>query len=62
MASNIQLVFYRKPGSDDIHVRALLNEKEVTMPVSSDCAPFYHWTDVEKYYRDKLERNPLSTE
>ncbi len=62
MASNIQLVFYRKPGSDDILVRALLNEKEVTMPVSSDCAPFYHWTDVEKYYRDKLERNPLSTE
>lgn len=59
MASNIQLIFYRKPGSTDILVRALLNEKEVTMPVSSDCAPFYHWADVERYYRQKLDRNPL---
>jgi hypothetical protein len=60
MASNMQWVFYRKSGSDDILVRILLNEKEMTMPINSDCAPFYHWTDVEKYYRTKLSQYPVS--
>lgn len=54
MACNIQLVFYAKDGSDDVLVRALLNEHEVTLPVESDCAPFYRWSDVSRYYRAKL--------
>lgn len=57
MACNIQLVFYRNPRSSDILVKALLNEREVTMPVSTDCAPYYHWADLEKYYNKKLERH-----
>lgn len=54
MACNIQLVFYRKKGSDDILVKALLNEQEMTLPVESDLAPYYYWKDVETYYRNKL--------
>lgn len=55
MASNIQLIFYRKKGSDDILVKALLNEKEARLPVKSKLAPYYHWEDVKAYYRDKLD-------
>ncbi|MCK9160626.1 MAG: histidine acid phosphatase [Bacteroidaceae bacterium] len=54
MASNIQLIFYRNPESNDILVKALLNEHEVSMPVKTDIAPYYHWKDVEAYYRQKL--------
>ncbi len=54
MASNIQWVFYRQPGSADILVKALLNEHEVSLPVKTDLAPYYHWKDVEAYYRNKL--------
>lgn len=54
MACNVQFVFYRKAGSKDILVKCLLNEREVRLPVSTDQAPYYHWADVEKYYRTKL--------
>ncbi len=54
MASNIQFVFFRKKGSDDILVKVMLNEHEMTLPVKSDVAPYYHWKDVETYYRNKL--------
>lgn len=54
MASNIQFVFYRKKKSNDILVKVMLNEKEMKLPVKSDIIPFYHWIDVESYYRNKL--------
>ena len=54
MACNIQFVFYRKKGSDDILVKVLLNEQEMRLPVESTLAPYYHWKDVETYYRNKL--------
>ncbi len=56
MACNIQLAFYRKPGSNDILVKAMLNEHEVSMPVATDMAPYYHWDDVKRYYTEKLDR------
>lgn len=55
MACNIQMVYYRKAKSDDILVKVLLNEREMTLPVASDLAPYYHWKDVEAYYRAKLD-------
>lgn len=55
MASNIQWVFYKKKGSDDILVKIMLNEHETRLPVASDVAPYYHWKDVEAYYRAKLD-------
>ena len=50
MCGNIQLVFYHKPNSDDILVRVLLNEKDVTLPVQTETAPFYHWKDLRSYW------------
>lgn len=55
MAGNVQWVFFRKPGSNDIIVKFLLNENETSIPIPTDIFPFYHWKDVEKYYRDMLE-------
>jgi hypothetical protein len=54
MAGNIQLIFFAKPGADDVLVKFLLNEKEVRVPVKSDIAPYYHWKDLTEYYRSKL--------
>ena len=54
MACNIQLVFYRKAKSADILVKILLNEQEMTLPIKSDLAPYYHWTDVATFSRNKL--------
>ena len=52
MAANIQLVFYRKDGSDDILVKFLLQENETTLPIKTDCAPYYHWQDVKRYWAE----------
>lgn len=58
-AGNVQLVFYRplKGKKGDILVKALLNEREVTMPTSTDNFPYYKWADVRQYYLDKLAQN-----
>ena len=56
MAGNIQLVFYRKDGSDDILVKFLLNENETSIPVKTDCAPYYHWKDVKAYWAEHPAR------
>lgn len=56
MACNIQFVFYRKKGNADILVKVLLNEKEAKLPLDTDIAPYYHWSDVSDYYRKKLNQ------
>ncbi|MBQ3634609.1 MAG: histidine-type phosphatase [Bacteroidales bacterium] len=56
MASNIQLVFYRpKKGNGDILVKALLNEREVSLPVKTNMAPYYKWDDLRTYYLNKID-------
>ena len=57
MAGNIQLVFYRKEGSDDVLVKFLLNENETSIPVKTDCAPYYHWSDVKRYWAEHPKDN-----
>ena len=54
MAANIQIIFYRKEGSDDVLVKFLLNENETSVPVRTDYAPYYHWKDVREYYRSRF--------
>lgn len=54
MASNVQLVFFRKAGSDDILVKFLLQEEEKHIPIPTDCWPYYHWADVKAYYCPKI--------
>ena len=53
MAANIQLVFYRKEGSDDVLVKFLFNENETSLPIATDCAPYYHWADVKRYWEGR---------
>ena len=55
MCGNVQLIFFRKPENDDILVKLLLNEREVTLPVKTDCAPFYHWKDVRAYWQKVVD-------
>ena len=55
MACNVQLIFYRpKKGNGDILVKALLNEREMTLPVKTTQHPYYKWSDLRQYYLDKL--------
>jgi polygalacturonase len=65
MGCNIQLIFYApkkalKEGlaplatNGDILVKAMLNEREVSLPVKSDRYPYYKWTDLRQYYLEKL--------
>ncbi len=59
MACNVQMVYYKPDcGEGDILVKVLLNEREATLPVKTDCAPYYHWNDVRDYLMDKLSRQP----
>lgn len=58
MGCNVQLVFYRpkKGKAGDILVKALLNEREVTMPVETTQYPYYKWNDLRAYYLEKLAK------
>ena len=72
MGCNIQLIFYAPKkslnsklstlnskltlNSDDILVKALLNERECTLPVKTTQYPYYKWADLRRYYLDKLDR------
>ena len=58
MAGNIQLVYYRKAGSDDVLVKVLMNEREATLPITTDIAPYYHWSEVRAYFMDVLADMP----
>ena len=56
MASNLQFVFYRENLYDkDVLVKVLLNEQEATLPIESDIAPYYRWSEVRRYYLAKLD-------
>ena len=64
MACNIQFIYYRPKKSKgpvnmtdpdaDILVKALLNEREVTLPVPTNQHPYYRWADLRAYYLKKL--------
>lgn len=55
MGANIQLIFYRKPKSKDILVKFLMNENETSIPIKTDCYPYYHWRDVSSHYRKMIK-------
>ena len=65
MGCNIQLIFYRpeKTGSSrlspanskDILVKALLNERECTLPIPTTQYPYYNWSELRQYYLNKLD-------
>ena len=56
MGANIQFVFYRKDAKDqDVLFKVLLNEEEATLPIDTDCAPYYHWSDFRQHYLQMLD-------
>jgi len=56
MAANIQFVFYRSsPHDQDVLFKVLLNEDEATLPIPTDCAPYYHWSDFRSHYLQLLD-------
>ena len=59
MACNVQMVFYKPVGvtatADNTLVKVLFNEHEAKLPVSSPLAPYCKWSDLKKYYENKLE-------
>ena len=59
MAANVQFIYFRKAGSDDVLLLPLLNEREATLPVATDVAPYYHWSDVRDYFINKLSSQPF---
>ena len=47
MAANLQIIFYRKKGSD-VLVKFLMNEKETLIPeLKAVQGPYYRWDDVK---------------
>ena len=57
MACNIQLVFYKpkKGKKGDILVKALLNERETRLPITTTQWPYYKWDALRDYYLKKLQ-------
>ena len=61
MAANIQFVFYRKSKKDgDVIFKVLLNENEATLPLPTDMAPYYRWSDFRDFYLKKLDAYVLA--
>ena len=63
MGGNVQWIFFRDRKGNVI-VKFLLNEEEATLPDSvpfytdakgREHSPFYNWTDVRKFYMDKID-------
>lgn len=53
MASNIQLIFYKAKGREDL-VKVLYNEKETAVPALAPIAgPYYKWKDMREYLLSK---------
>lgn len=52
MASNLQLVFYRKPSSGSVLVKFLYNEREVLLSgLAAVTGPYYDWAEVKTYWK-----------
>lgn len=58
MAGNIQIVFFRnKKNPDDVLVKFLLHEKEISVPlINTNNFPYYKWEDVRAFYQSLLDK------
>ena len=56
MRGNLQMIYYRRDFDDqDVLIKVLLNERQASLPIPTDCAPYYHWKDVREFYLKKLK-------
>ena len=53
MAANVQWIFYHDKARE-IWVKILLNEKEMTLPVSTSRFPYYRWEIVCMYLKKRI--------
>ena len=57
LGGSIIMIHYRANHDDpDVLVKVLLNGEEARLPIKTDCAPYYHWKDVKRYYLRKIYR------
>ncbi|MCH5228690.1 MAG: histidine-type phosphatase [Muribaculaceae bacterium] len=62
MAGNLQLIFYRPADNsetispDDILVKAMINEREVSMPGNPVTGNYYNWKNLRDYYISKINQ------
>lgn len=63
MGASVQFVFFRKEGGDDILLKVLLNEREVSLPIPAVSGPYYRWSEFKAHYnplisasKEKIER------
>lgn len=57
MAANVQLILYRHAKTGDVIVKLLHNERETTIPVQTDMAPYYHWQDVRQFFVSQMQKH-----
>ena len=48
MSVNVQFVFFRNKQGD-VLVKMMHSEREVRIPLATDCFPFYKWEDFRRY-------------
>ncbi len=53
MAANLQIVLYRNKKGE-VLVRSLLNERDAYLPIESDTAPFYRWSDFCNHINNNI--------
>jgi hypothetical protein len=54
--ANLQWILYRKDADDeDVWIKVLLNEREASLPLPSDHAPYYRLSDFKTYYMEKVK-------
>lgn len=57
LSANIQWIFYRKKGTNNMLVKILLNEGAAQIQgLKSSIYPYYKWTDLRAYYINKLNK------
>ena len=61
MAANLQIVLYRNKRGE-VLVRSLINERDATLPIKCDTAPFYPWDKFSKYVLENLNELKKSEE
>lgn len=54
MAANIQWLFYHDKDQK-VWAKFLLNEKEVALPISTSCFPYYSWEMVRMFFYHQIE-------
>ena len=54
MAANLQIILYRNKKGE-VLVRSLLNERDATLPIKCNTAPFYPWKDFCKHLQNNMD-------